>query len=135
MTTSEKIEKSVERFLARRKIKFDWTATGYQRDDSGWEYQSFVVTIERKGKSFEFPWKQGLGCNCDPHATSVISCLMWDLHSSSMDFDSWCSELGYSNDSIKALNTYKLCNQQAERLMRIFTHKEIVTLSELTQDY
>jgi hypothetical protein len=59
------------------------------------------------------------------------------LYASSVDqnFDDWCSGFGYSSDSIKALNVYQACIENAKQLRHIFTRAELARLAEILQDY
>jgi hypothetical protein len=53
---------------------------------------------------------------CAPTAYDLLYCLRSDAESVNESFDSWCSNFGYDNDSIKALNTYNACVENARKL-------------------
>ena len=64
------------------------------------------------------------------------------LHSVVMDssadnepFGDWCSNLGYEEDSRKALEIYLLCQTQSQMFRKAFDHAERIELAELLEDY
>ena len=52
-----------------------------------------------------------------------------------MNFEEFCSEFGYDNDSKKALRIFKACKEQTENFYRLFNEEERKILSELLNDY
>lgn len=63
----------------------------------------------------------------------LYSMIMDDV--SNIDFDEFCNEFGYDNDSIKALETYKACQKQTKAYYNMFDAEERKILQELLQDY
>ena len=49
----------------------------------------------------------------------VLNCLVLDYLVSKDDFDDFCANLGYDNDSIKSLNIYNYCRKNAKKLKKI----------------
>jgi hypothetical protein len=70
-----------------------------------------------------------------PHAAAVLQCLLMDTEASSTSFHNWCDEFGYDDDSIKARETYDACQENSDKLHRIFAHAQIEELREALQDY
>jgi hypothetical protein len=70
-----------------------------------------------------------------PHAASVLHSLILDSEAATQTFESWCGELGYDTDSRKAFATYEACQQEHDKLMKVFTHAQIEQLREALQDY
>lgn len=63
-----------------------------------------------------------------PTAYDVLACLTkYDCGS----FDNFCTEYGYSNDSIRAMKTYLACCDEYRNLRRIFTVGQMAKLSEI----
>lgn len=121
------------------KIEFQ----GY-RDDKEWKHYAWRVTIG--AESFEYctgighatPFftkgkmamnkkptdKQCVRCENSsawvhiPSADTVLDCLFSDAECGSYSFNEFCSNLGYSSDSLNALNTYRDCMTTAERLRK-----------------
>lgn len=54
---------------------------------------------------------------------------------SDLDFNNFCSELGYNNDSIKALKVYEACKRETKAYYDMFNSEEREVLRELLEDY
>lgn len=63
----------------------------------------------------------------------LYSMIMDDV--SNMDFNNFCAEFGYDNDSIKALKTYEGCLKETEAYYDMFDSEEREALNELLGDY
>lgn len=68
-------------------------------------------------------------------AADLLYCLLSDSIAMYSTFENWCSDFGYSADSIAALKVYNACIDSWRKLATIFTPKELDQLSELLQDY
>lgn len=55
---------------------------------------------------------------CSPTAYDLLYCLQSDCQAAEGSFDDFCSNFGYDNDSIKALNTYNACCEGAKKLRK-----------------
>ena len=55
---------------------------------------------------------------CSPTAYDFLSCLRSDCQASHQCFVDFCSQYGYDNDSIKALNVYNTCCESAKKLSK-----------------
>lgn len=51
-----------------------------------------------------------------PKCEDVLHCLILDAQCGSGSFDDFCNELGYSNDSLSALDIYRDCMKNGEKL-------------------
>lgn len=47
------------------------------------------------------------------------------------DFENFCADYGYDNDSISALNTYKLVSREWDKVSAFFTSSELEELAEI----
>lgn len=54
---------------------------------------------------------------------------------SNINFDDFCNDFGYDNDSIKALEIYRACEKQTKKYYNMFDAEERGFLQELLQDY
>ena len=54
---------------------------------------------------------------------------------SDLDFNDFCNEFGYNNDSIKALKVYESCKRETKAYYNMFDSKEREVLRELLEDY
>lgn len=70
-----------------------------------------------------------------PHAADVLHSLILDSSAVGQSFDSWCADLGYDSDSRKAEKTYRACQENADKLARIFDRADIAALETAFQDY
>lgn len=105
------------------------------------------VTLSSKACSHSFDYFTGLGLRHKPHtswATStpkkpkvadVLHSLILDASAADDNFHDWCANYGYSDDSIKAMNTYKACLETAQALRKHFSPDTLRTVRELLQDY
>ena len=59
----------------------------------------------------------------------VLYCLTMDAQCVEYsDFEDWCAEFGYDDDSISAKKTYDACCETRYRLCRMFDLEELYTL-------
>lgn len=70
-----------------------------------------------------------------PHVAGVLHSLILDSSATGQSFADWCSDFGYDTDSRKAHATYEACQQNADKLARIFTHAQREALQTALQDY
>lgn len=68
----------------------------------------------------------------DRHPTpyDVLACISSDMHCAE-SFQDFCSEFGESEDSIKALQTFRRCSAFSKRLKAFFSQEEIEALEEI----
>ena len=94
----------------------------------------YLCKIEYFNKYYVFNFWMGTGLKRMPSVKDVLySFIMDDVHD--MSFKDFCDYAGYNNDSIKTLETYKLCQKQTENFYRMFDYEERELLQELLQDY
>ena len=145
---SAEIEASVNELLQREQI--DYTATlmmKYAKSDdtaNPWLHDLWRVTFTRVGKgkptTFSLDFRTGTGHRRKfdtpviPKAASVLSSVvMEDTRGES--FDSWCANFGFDNDSIKALDIYRMCQRQTDEAKKFFGEYVYHTLAVLTENY
>lgn len=64
----------------------------------------------------------------EPTAYSILACLIkYDPNT----FEDFCSEFGYSTDSISAMGTYRAVKEEWKNVQTIWTDKEIELLTEI----
>ena len=85
------------------------------------ECPRYVFNCFINGEKFEY--SMGIGhakngkCRA-PKLEEVLHCLFSDYSCASDTFEEFCSYLGYSDDSIKAFETYRACQKSGERLKK-----------------
>lgn len=70
-----------------------------------------------------------------PPVAGVLYSVILDADAANSNFNDWCSDSGYSKDSIAALNIYKVCCDTAEALRKVFKPEALARLREILQDY
>ena len=94
----------------------------------------YLCKITYFNQYYIFDYWMGAGLKRMPSVKDVLySFIMDDVHN--MSFKDFCNCFGYDNDSIKALETYKLCEKQTEAYYKMFDYEERELLQELLQDY
>lgn len=59
-----------------------------------------------------------------PKVADVLYSLFMDANAADSNFHDWCADYGFSDDSIKALNTYKQCLDTATALRKHFSPEQ-----------
>lgn len=93
----------------------------------------YYITLDKFVRSTEEAIKYKMLLVRLPSTADVFSSLLSDA-SCCIDqtFGQWCSDLGYSDDSIKAFNTYLACQKTHEQLIKFLSSKDLLQeLSEL----
>lgn len=88
-------------------------------------HNQYKIILTRKNKQIQFDYWQSYYntlYNKKPTTYDVIACLEWyPIY----DFDDFCCNFGYDNDSISAFEIYKECQKQQKELFEIIPEKEI----------
>lgn len=69
-----------------------------------------------------------------PKIADVLYSLFNDARASELNFHDWCAEYGYSDDSIKALNTYKQCLEIGTMLRKHFSPEHRQTIESIISE-
>lgn len=105
------------------------------------------VTLSSKAGFHSFDYFTGLGLRHKPKTSwatptpkkpkvaDVLHSLIMDSSAADENFHDWCANYGYSDDSIKAMNTYKACLEIAVALRKHFSPDTLRQVRELLQDY
>jgi hypothetical protein len=70
-----------------------------------------------------------------PSAADVLHSMIMDGMAVDSNFHDWCADLGYSDDSLKALATYTECCRLGRVLRELLNTVQRETLAELLKDY
>lgn len=96
----------------------------HMQDDSKWQADHFEIVltnVPKEGnkpiKTFVTYYSLGIGHRnrlgiSKPKLNQVLESLIMERDALEYSFEDWCANLGYDNDSIKAKNTYELCQKQ-----------------------
>lgn len=75
-----------------------------------------------------------MGKSKKPTKEDILFAMIMD-DVSDLDFDEFCSEFSYNNDSIKALKVYEACKRETKAYYNMFDSEEREVLRELLEDY
>lgn len=70
-----------------------------------------------------------------PTVADVMYCFLNDASGAEQSFKNWCEDFGYSDDSIKAWESYRACQETRDALIRMFGKEIFEQLVEACQDY
>lgn len=154
MTTE--IKNAVETILSREQVTFSVSLVGPQVRDK-WECDAWRFTLASKAHTYAGDYYTGTGLRkltkqaermntsagravvppapCAPVEADVLHSLLLDADAADMSFNDWCADLGYDNDSLKALSTYQACCKEGEELRKVFKREALDDLREALQDY
>jgi hypothetical protein len=79
---------------------------------------AWKVQLRYKGRRLTVPFYTGSLAG-EPDAEGVIDCLLSDAQAGDQDFDEFCSDMGYDNDSRKAEKTWKACQALAPKIRQL----------------
>ena len=79
--------------------------------------------------------RQGLKSPKPPKVADVLYSLLSDASAEQRNFHEWCSDYGYSTDSISALNVYRSCLDTAAALHKCFSNELLAELRDLLAEY
>jgi hypothetical protein len=100
-----------------------------------WAKQGWSITLKYKGKRAQFRFYGG-GASNTPTASDLVWAVAIDSEAVDESFSDWCANFGYTTDSIKARSTYKACQRNGERLIKLIGNKEIFSqLVESAREY
>lgn len=87
-----------------------------------------------KNKSIVLDYYMGAAHTKAPTKKDILYSLVMD-DVNDMNFDDFCMNFGYDNDSIKALRIFEACQKQTKEFYDVFNADEIEILRELLEDY
>jgi len=132
MTIKEFIEK-YKLDISTIRIPF---RTDIDRDQWSKDARHYAFTIHRTnmyGKdrfTYQGYYSQGSALVKLPQGDEILNALIMDTLNIEQGFHEWCSEYGYSDDSIKAHKIYSTCLDEYEQLKKLFTYTELKELYE-----
>lgn len=95
----------------------------------------FEIRMSYNGKRCYFryatsynDWRKGKETLDESDYKNALNCILSDSYAAQDTFKDFYSEFGYSDDSIKALKTYKECKRNAERLNKLFSGLDLLSV-------
>lgn len=114
---------TVKEFIAKHNITATQTRVhsrpdelmDFDKDARHWEVVLRYMHEVVHPKEFSIYFTQGSAHTKTPAAEDVLVSVLMDIQNiDGQNFSDWASDLGYSDDSIKALNIYKACLKENE---------------------
>lgn len=100
-----------------------------------WAKQGWSITLKYKGKRAQFRFYGG-GASKTPTASDLVWAVAIDSEAVDESFSNWCANFGYTTDSITARSTYKACQRNGERLIKLIGNADVFSqLVESAREY
>lgn len=109
-----------------------------------WPHDVWSVTLHHGDKTHTTEFKCGIGHYVErlgwlddvkaaeaAFTADVLACLLSDASNASETFEEWCSNFGYSDDSMKAMEIYRACQKTRAALQRFLGPELIDRLGSL----
>lgn len=122
------------------------TYVGETTRDNNWKCDQWRVELSNKLGMWSTDYFTGLGLRTQPRApwdsrkpkkptvAEVLNGLFLDASAADYNFQDWCEEFGYSDDSIKALNMYKACLDIATALRKYFSPEQRAAIQSIIRE-
>jgi hypothetical protein len=112
--------KTLKQFIKDNNIKMTVSQIN-ERPDMKWDNANhFKCRLKNQSKSILIYYSQGYGIKNEPELESVLNSLVVDFINNNLSFEDFCSDFGYSVDSISSLKTYKLCLKNTNKVKKLF---------------
>jgi hypothetical protein len=107
--------------------------------DYGWKCDQWAATFTKSGKKWTATYSTGLGLRVGgkpvkPTTLDVLTALARDAEYGRQSFADFCANLGYSDDSISAFETYRECMAIDAKLRQYLTRDQIKAVSDAAAD-
>lgn len=124
-------------------VKIDYV--GETVRDDNWKCDQWRIQLTSKAGFWSTDYFTGMGLRTKsdswgktkpkkPAVADVLYSLFMDASATDYNFNDWCAEYGYSDDSIKAMNAYKACLETAQALRKHFSPEQRETIQAIIQD-
>lgn len=140
---SKEIETAIAALLHRHGITYSARLVG-ERTTDDWTHDEWRVMFRHKGKEFVTEYRTGTGHRTKdkfgrekavaPKAADVLHSLCLDARLGQDTFPEFCANLGYDEDSRKALASYLECQEIGSKL-RLLGHALLQEISDIVAEY
>lgn len=73
-------------------------------------------------------WRNGKEQLDESDYMNALNCVLSDSYAAQNTFEDFCSEFGYSTDSIKALGTYNDCKYYSQKMESLFSGLDLLSI-------
>lgn len=157
------VNDQVTTVLSNAGIKFSITAKGMGLKRDNWDCDGWMLELRSKGKTEYFDYFTGIGHRkypkgfivdktlnprciayaqqeknkkpVTPEICGIIHSLNIDSQAMCESFPNWCDNYGYDSDSIKALNIYNACCDNAKKYYSVVDRATREKLEVILSDY
>lgn len=108
---------NMQEFVKKHNIKMEAQFTGERTDGIKWDNAYHYRCIF--DNEFVIEYSMGYAHTDEPIAKDVLDCLASDaasIENANGEFNDWCAEYGYDNDSISVLKVFRACKKQSRQL-------------------
>ena len=126
MTTPETVQEFISEFCVAISVapifqRFDTCGDNFNNNANHFQVRIFCEDPSRldgKESAFVCNYSQGFACSTKKSEMlfSVLCSLVMETSSGDLSFAEFCSDFGYDQDSIRALNVYKESTKNTDRL-------------------
>ncbi len=129
----DEYNQQAEKFLKETKTEFKvkFVKNGLYFDDDKEPRDIYLITLKRGEREFSFKFGQSINNTekqIKPTAYDFLSCVEKYEH---IDFEDFCNEFGYDDDSRKAEKTFKAVQEEFNKIRMLFNNTEIEKLQEI----
>lgn len=121
------------------------TYVGETMRENDWKCDQWRIELSSKAGFWSTDYFTGMGHRSKPDSwgktkpkkpaiAEVLYSLFMDASAADNNFHDWCAEYGYSDDSIKSLNTYKQCLDIATALRKHFSPEQRQAIQAIIQE-
>ena len=124
-------KQTIEEFVKENKISIHCEYSDSNPNMESQNMNHYKVTLKRKyklkgnhldsrygHKQMTLFFSQGIGIDGEPKVEDVLDALKSDYLASLNNFNDFCDEFGYSNDSIRSKKTYDACVKNGKKLQK-----------------
>lgn len=158
------VNEQVITLLTNAGIKFNIIPAGFGLKRDNWECDGWVLQLHKNNNTQMFEYYTGIGHRTPipkpmdngpmprkgtlmyellekqrkpvtPELCGIIHSLNIDSQALSESFYNWCDNFGYDSDSIKALNIYNACCDNAKKYYSVVDRATQAQLEVILQDY
>lgn len=90
-----------------------------KRDEWQKSAHDYRCTLRYQGRQYSFDYWMGQAHKDEPSVEMVLDSLLSDASAGDQDFEEFCSEFGYDEDSREAERTWKACQKSGEGVKRL----------------
>ncbi len=129
----DEYNKQAEQFLKETNTEFkvEFVKNGIYFDGDTEPRDIYLITLKRGKREFSFRFGQSIDNSkkkIKPTAYDFLSCVEKCEYT---DFEDFCNEFGYDEDSRKAEKTFKAVQEEFNKIRMLFNDPEIEKLQEI----